>query len=370
MTVPHERRLIGVDPSDPMALGYGAVGITQRRTPRRQLPKAPDVIGRDRECELIAAKLVNGSVALFGEVGIGKSWLVAVMANKPDTWSELGYIHLACAANQRWDEVAGLIAQQFFAFAADTVVADNDSFRPKMATVSASIVLDDADLGTDALTRLCEFAPRSRFLVAATKAQDMPGAYGMPLAGLSLPFAVKLMESKAPHHGAAMDATAIAGLHKALRGNPKRLALAATVFENQREFPSEAELRVPSDVLANPRYLTLTDLQRAVLATLVLLNGGHVYDDLLAQIVGAEVAEVRLALLYLREYGLVESHSPIWNLAVPIDWVAAAVADHRLATNGLAETLAAWVRGCRANPSCPTRLRQWADAPELFVVRA
>jgi len=307
---------------------FRALPLPIRDRPARK----PDHVGRNAE----TARLFRGEriVSVYGEAGIGKTYLLAHAG-----WSDAadavrdGVVYIFARGKTRVE----LLQELFEAFhETDGPLRRSErQLQRDLAEHDVLVLLDAVDLDGEELQALAGTLASARVVVAAEERRLWEGG-AVALRGLPVQDAVLLVKrelGRELERGEQEDAEALCA---ALDGHPGRIRRA--VAESIVDGRSLAEtIRAPEPPLR------LSDEERSVVAALAGAGGERVGAALLSRL--ADVPDLEAVVANLERRRLVTAHSPRWSLA---PGVAEAVAPAPRATR--TGSVTTWVERQRTSP--------------------
>ena len=294
----------------PQGTAVTVLQVGERPTPRlrplpvRRLPRAPELIGREDELDLIAASTAQAPVQLYGPDGSGKTSVLKLGATRAAPPVE-GAVFEA-ARHRSLDEIQAGLYAAFWECDVPFVPAPSE-FEGYLADREALLVLDDCGLDREDLAILLDHLPRCTLVLAATTRTLWSQGTALSLPGLDPGAAVALLERELGRTLDAAEREAAETFVARVGGNPQELVEAAALVED--EGSSLLELATDPDLLGR-RFdpARLTGSQRRVLGVLAALDRAALGTEHVAAVAGVGDADKELRDLERR--GWVKSGSP------------------------------------------------------------
>jgi hypothetical protein len=352
---------LGSEPGALLELLPKAARPTKRLRPLPLQGALPPFPGRlDREVE-IAAVLDSGdarAVNVFGESGIGKTYVLGAAANEPGGRGlPDGVVYLFAKSRPLQD----LLQECFEEFwdCEPPYKASDAEIRRDLREREALLVVDSLELPPDEAQALVGTAPRCRF-VLGSRTQALWDGRALELEGLPDGDALALFERELGRPLAGADRDAATAICRALRGHPLKIQqVAADARRRSRSLPEVRSEVEASGGSRRPLLEAATPEEQRILRLLALLDGTSIGEERLAELTG--LPEAGQVAARLADKRLVQTHSPrysvdgdladeiagVWPLDDDVEWVLAASAKwaetHRLDLELLAQELDALV---------------------------
>jgi hypothetical protein len=341
--------------------------LTKAKRPTKRLrafplqgapPLFPGRLDRDVEIGAVLDSSDTRSVNLFGESGIGKTYVLSAAANEP--WARAlpdGVVYLFAKARALED----LLQECFEEFwdCEPPYKASAAEVRRDLREREALVLVDSLELPPDEAQALVGTAQRCRFLVGSRE-QALWDGKALELAGLPDADALTLFERELGRSVAGADRDAARLICRALEGHPLKIQQVAA--DARRRSRPLADVRAEIEASGGSRRPLLeaaTPEEQRILRLLALLDGTSIGEETLAELTGLrEAGQVTARLVDKR---LVRSHSPrysvdgafaaeiagFWPLDQDVEWALARSAKwaetHRLELALLSQELDALV---------------------------
>jgi Divergent InlB B-repeat domain len=340
--------------------------LEKSRQPTKQLrpmplqggpPPFPDRVDREAEA---AAVLDWGepprAVNLYGESGIGKSYVLAVAANEPGARALHDGVVSLFAKSLPLQDMLQACFEEFWDCEPPFKASDAE-IRRALREREALVVVDSVELPPDEAQALVGAAPGCRF-VLASREQTLWDGKAVELAGLPEPDALALFEREL---GRALDGAEradAAAICQALAGHPLKIRQRAAEARRNGQPLSELRAEVEADGGSRQRLLErAAPEEERVLRLLALLDGASIGEERLAELTGlpnagevaARLADKRIVHAHSPRYsvdsGLAGEIASLWPVTEDEEWVLTAVTrwaeSNRLEFGQLAEELGA-----------------------------
>ena len=334
--------------------------LEKSRQPTKQLrpmplqggpPPFPDRVDRETEA---AAVLDWGdpprAVSLYGESGIGKSYVLAVAANEPAAKSLRDGVVCLFAKSLPLQDVLQACFEEFWDCEPPYKASDAE-IRRSLREREALVVVDSVELPADETQALVGAAPSCRF-VLASREEALWNGKAVELAGLAEPDALVLFERELGRTLEGAERADAATICHALDGHPLKIRQFAA--DARRSGRPLSELRAEGASRQGLLQQANLDEER-ILRLLALLDGASIGEERLAELTGlSNAAEVAARLVdkrlvrahsprYSVDSGLAEEVASLWPVTEDEEWVLTAVArwaeSNRLEFGQLAEEL-------------------------------
>jgi NB-ARC domain len=321
-------------------------------------PPFPERIDRDVE---IAAVLDTGdtqSVTLFGESGIGKTYVLRAAANEPGARALHDGVVYLFAKSRPLQDLLQACFEEFWDCEPPYKASDGE-IRRHLRERKALVVLDSLELPTDEAQALVGAAPSCRFLLASRE-QALWDGKALELEGLPDDDALSLFERELGRALTGAERDAATAICRTVRGHPLKILQVAA--DTRRRSRSLTEVKAEVEAAGGSRRPLLeaaTPDEERILRVLALLGGTSIGEETLAELTGLRDAGQLAARL--ADKHLVHTHSPrysvdgaladeiaeVWPLDDDVEWVLATSAKwaetHRLDLRLLAQELDALV---------------------------
>jgi hypothetical protein len=253
----------------------------------------PGLIGREGAVSAVREALDGrGSVAAFGDDGIGKSVLLRHVARRTGSGFSRG-IALIPAGGMLWQDICQEIVGAFFR-AAVPIHLGPSQVRTVLGDLDALLLLDDVDpdAGVEQLFALAENAS---FVVASTERLLAGESRAVHLEGLDASGTEALIRATLAQLGApvAVDPEIAARIGQALGGHPGRIIRTVEdAHERQIDLPGlEAELAEGVEQAAVASLTRLGKGEQAVVDAVAALGGAPIGPEHVAAVVPAASAD-------------------------------------------------------------------------------
>ena len=306
-------------------IGGDLLNLLTRPPPTKQLrimplsvrpPPFPDHLDRDEEAEAILRAAAPGApVNVYGEEGIGKTYLLTSAASRPGADAARdGVVHLDGREGRRQDLLQQLFEELFEC--RPPLVQSEAENRRDLRDKELLVFVDSFELERDEAQRLFASAPRCRFIVASVNRTVWEGT-PLRLRGLAPADALALVQREmGPLTGA--ERSAAEAMCAALDHNPLAVRQAASTARDE-QIPL-AELAAWLDGAPSGRAGHLdatlgaaTREEREILSTLAVFGSAPVGTEHLDAIL--DLRDVAGPLDSLQRRGIVVAHSPRYSLA-------------------------------------------------------
>jgi hypothetical protein len=338
--------------------------VEKSRQPTRRLrptplegapPPFPDRVDRETEA---AAVLAWGepprAVNLYGESGIGKSYVLASAANEPAARALRDGVVSLFAKSLPLQDVLQACFEEFWDCEPPFKASDAE-IRRALGDREALVLVDSVELPPDEAQSLVGAAPGCRF-VLASREQALWDGKAVELEGLSEPDALVLFERELGRTLESGERDAVAAICRALAGHPLKIRQGAAEARRSGQALSEVRAEVEADGGSRRSLLERTSPQEErVLRLLALLDGASIGEERLAELTGlpnagevaSRLADKRLVHAHSPRYsidgGLAGEVASLWPVTEDEEWVLSAVArwaeSNRLEFGQLAEEL-------------------------------
>ncbi|HET9347498.1 MAG TPA: hypothetical protein VFO05_17520, partial [Candidatus Limnocylindrales bacterium] len=183
----------------------------------------PGLIGRKGDVDVARDVLAGrGSIAVFGEEGIGKSVLLRHVARRTGDGFG-GGVALIHGAGQRWQDIGQQVVRAFFRSSIPIYLGPAE-LRAVLKDLDALLLIDDAD-AADGIDELHAIALNSSFVVASTSRALAGESRGMMLGGLDDAAVHGLIVRTLQNlgQGSDLDAEVTTRIGRRLAGHPGRI---------------------------------------------------------------------------------------------------------------------------------------------------
>ncbi len=306
-------------------------------------PRFPNHLDRVAEASLVVSALQTEPVNVHGEAGIGKTYVLCDVANRPREELARGDAVYLFARGKSKDDVLQAIFDELYSSTPPT--------RPSSAQVidllrgrKPLLLLDSLELERDEAQALVLSLPTCA-VVAASRSRVLWDGRALPLAGLDQNDANALIEHELGRALEPKEAAAAEWLWQTLEGHPLRLRQTVGAVKELGRSLSVSRLSDvrPDDGLLDEAVRSLSRNERLALAVLVLLDGVDIGAERLAQLV--DEPDVTATLEKLERLGLAESHSPRYSATGVVEADSALVSDVLPdARRRLVDWLLGWLR--------------------------
>lgn len=312
----------------------------------REAPFADHVDRQDDASRVLAGARTASPVNVYGEAGIGKSYLLTFAANQPDAEDQPDGIVSLDGHRKGPSDLLQALWREFYDVAPGLKPGDSEIQRD-LRDKRAVVFVDDFGLDRDEAQRFFRTASRCRFIVAS---QEQSVWQGTPirLAGLGVDDAMLLVQSELGRSVTDAERPAAEAIHQALGGNPGRIrpTISATRQPGSPSLEEVALLLAERNPVAAVIHLMLesssTD-ERRVLRTMAVFGSAPLDVETVRAITG--VSDIERVLSNLETRGIIRAVGRGFRLS-------GVRAEELEATAGLGEETAA----------AAAHLASWAEA--------
>jgi Divergent InlB B-repeat domain len=304
-----------------------------------RLGRFPNHLDRESESEALLAALAGiGAVNLYGEGGVGKTYVLASVLDGAAAPRD-GVLYVD-ARGELLEDVLQRLFEEFFD-CRPPFKAGGRQLREGLAQREALVALDFLSLDASETQQLALALPRSRLLLVSRERGLFDGR-PIYLRGLATADALGVVEQELGRPLTDGERPAAAAVSERLGGHPQRIRGAVALVREGRATLDE--LADPDEDLGRRQLDALSPDERRLVAGLDAVRPASLGVERLRELTGDDDAAARLADLERR--GVVGSHSPHYSLA---GHLGAEVAE----SDGLVELLGyfvEWARRTRDDP--------------------
>jgi len=283
-----------------------------RSMPISRRPKAVEIIGRNKEVELIASAGAGSAIQLYAEDGAGKTALLK-FAGGPTPAPVEGVV-FESARHRSLDEIQARLYAAFWECDVP-FIPDPAQIGDFLADREALLILDDCDLDREDLETLLDRLPRCSVVLASETRTLWSLGTAHRLGELDPAAAVQLLERELGHALDPDEQAAAEAIVGRLGGKPQVLVETAALIEDGRGSLSElADDPAAFERRADPS--ALTDSPRRVLQGLSVLNWASLGVEHVSALAGLTDSEGTLRQLEQR--GWVKAGSPRYRSLRPL----------------------------------------------------
>ena len=333
--------------------------IRARRRPVVARPPAfPRHIDRlEESARLLEGAAKERTLNVYGEAGIGKTYLLVAVANGDGWRKDAGSIVYVMARGMQVGDVLQRVFEELYVCEPETRFPP-EQVKRLLARRVALVLVDSAELSSEQARELTQ-ALGTHQVVVASREHVLWDGPALALAGLAQHDGVAIVEQELGHPLDADDRSAADEIWAVLGGHPLHLREAmALVIERRADLETIAHqlIAAPSPVaqvmeLVGGAIQALSPAQRRVLAALSLLDGLTLGTDRIGEVAG--VPDVEALLTPLERLALVRRHSPRWS-ATPTStsgYLGPVRGWRNEARSNLVNALLSWAETNRATPT-------------------
>ncbi|MDH3260480.1 MAG: hypothetical protein OEM84_05850 [Acidimicrobiia bacterium] len=283
-------------------------------------PAAPKSFkGRQAEVQWVLDRLTDGPVQVFGEAGIGKSFLLRHLAHSQAAETARDGAVYVEGLGRPLEDVLQALFESFYESALPQLglKPTPTQIRNAMAEIRASVVLDDFAGDRTQLEQVLRVAHGCIVLVAGEEETLLSEGAARPLGGLAVADASELFSNAAGRSFNEEENAAILAFCRAVEGHPasivrtaRRLGRGEMGFDDLNNIIAGMDTHAPMSNLAGVG-LGLTE--RRLLAVLAAVAPAVLPVSAVAAV--AEEPDAGRMLANLAERGLVQAASPRYRLS-------------------------------------------------------
>lgn len=274
-----------------------------------------DHVDREREASSVLAAAETASpVNLYGDVGVGKTYVLSFAANQPAAEGMSDGVVFVDGEDAGREDLLQAVFDEFYAYQPEGKPAPSE-IRRDLRDKEALVFVDPFALEPEEAQRCFMTASRCRFVVASRERKVWEGSPHR-LDGLALPDALLVMEHELKRRVTDAERPAAEAICQALGGNPRRIRRAASAVRDDGVAVHDVAGRLagadPARALSDLTLESSSPDERRVLSTLAVFGSASVGTEHVRALTG--LGEVQAPLERLERRGVVASCSPRYRL--------------------------------------------------------